>query len=406
MGVELSRPSGAICFAAWKALFFREALTRLFSGRASWFWLLTEPAFHVGFLVFVFSVVRVRNIGGIDIALWVMIGLLAFFLFRRTVEQSMNGIGANRALFAYPNVKPVDTVLVRGVFEGFLMVVVAGAMMLGAALLGHNVIPADPMLLWWAFFCLWLLGLGFGLMVSVTNELIPEAGRVAKMAMMPLYFMSGVVFPLSVVPQPYREWLMFNPVAHGPARAAQRRALRRAPADGRRNRAVSHHRRSRQPHRHPAAGAHQPALGGLRHLARNRRRHRLLRLALRHRDPLDHHKGRSRPARHQLEAALMNAPDRIEIPAFLERKEPAAVYLWSSQRRLVILKDNGRVDLSADELRARAIRAEFDRLTADGLSGAQATYEIGLRFAPITSRAIELMCGRGDAGEQRQESLF
>lgn len=59
-----------------------------------------------------------------------------------------------------------------------------------------------------------------------------------------------------------------------------------------------------------------------------------------------------------------------------------------------------------DELRARAIRAEFDRLTADGLSGAQATYEIGLRFAPITSRAIELMCGRGDAGEQRQESLF
>lgn len=60
-----------------------------------------------------------------------------------------------------------------------------------------------------------------------------------------------------------------------------------------------------------------------------------------------------------------------------------------------------------DELRARAIRAEFDRLTVEsGYSGKQAVYEIGLKFAPISSRAIELMCGRADAGEQRQESLF
>ena len=60
------------------------------------------------------------------------------------------------------------------------------------------------------------------------------------------------------------------------------------------------------------------------------------------------------------------------------------------------------------ELRARAIRAEFDRLTAGGkMSGRQATYEIVLKFAPITSRAVELACGRPDAlGETRQESLF
>lgn len=64
----------------------------------------------------------------------------------------------------------------------------------------------------------------------------------------------------------------------------------------------------------------------------------------------------------------MNAPDtqmsRIEIPAFLERKEPAAVYLWSSQRRLVVLKDKGRVDLSADDL--RALRRFFDRFDMEG----------------------------------------
>lgn len=57
------------------------------------------------------------------------------------------------------------------------------------------------------------------------------------------------------------------------------------------------------------------------------------------------------------------------------------------------------------ELRNRAIRAAFDRLTMDeGLSAKQAIYEIGLAHAPITSRAIELICGRGDAGQAAEQA--
>ncbi len=61
-----------------------------------------------------------------------------------------------------------------------------------------------------------------------------------------------------------------------------------------------------------------------------------------------------------------------------------------------------------DELRHRAIRAEFDRLTtSEGMSGKQAIYEIGLKFAPISSRAIEMICGKADAGVAvEQAELF
>lgn len=60
------------------------------------------------------------------------------------------------------------------------------------------------------------------------------------------------------------------------------------------------------------------------------------------------------------------------------------------------------------ELRRRAIRAMFDRLTTvERLTGKQAIYEIGLKFAPISSRGIELICGRADAGEPAaQVELF
>lgn len=60
------------------------------------------------------------------------------------------------------------------------------------------------------------------------------------------------------------------------------------------------------------------------------------------------------------------------------------------------------------ELRNRAIRAEYDRLTMkESCTGRQAVYEIGLKFAPISSRAIELICGRADAGRPvEQAELF
>ena len=205
----------SITLSVWRALLLREALARLFSSRAAWFWLLAEPIFHVLFLVFVFAVVRIRMIGGIDTTIWVMVGLLAFFLFRRTGTQVMNAVDANRALFTYRQVKPIDTALVRAVLEAWLMVVITALLLAIAGLLGHIPFPDDPLMVIGSLCGLWLFGLGFGLIMSVAGELVPELDRVVKLAMTPLYFLSGVIFPISAVPQPYRDILLMNPITHG-----------------------------------------------------------------------------------------------------------------------------------------------------------------------------------------------
>jgi len=201
--------------SVYSALFLREALTRISSSRAAWFWLLFEPIFNVAYVLLLYAVIRVRTIGGIDTIIWLSVGTLAFFMFRRTAAQVTNAISANQALFTYRQVKPVDTVLVRGGVEGFLMVVVTVILLAGAALFGHSALPADPLAVLEAFFGLWLVGMGFGLVVSVVTELVPELGRLITFIMTPLHFISGVILPLSSIPQPYRDWLMLNPVAHG-----------------------------------------------------------------------------------------------------------------------------------------------------------------------------------------------
>lgn len=209
------RSATQITWAVWQALFLREALTRISSGRAAWFWLLAEPVFHIGYMVLILVGLRMRSVGGIDAVVWVIVGMLGFINFRRTANQVSNGISANRSLFTYRQVLPVDAVLVRGALEGFLMVLISAVLLAGAALVGHDVMPDDPMAVLEAWLALWLFGLGFGLVASVLGELVPEFDKLLGFVMMPLYMISGVMFPISSVPLPMREWLMLNPVTHG-----------------------------------------------------------------------------------------------------------------------------------------------------------------------------------------------
>jgi capsular polysaccharide transport system permease protein len=144
-----------------------------------------------------------------------MLGLLTFFMFRRPAQQATDAIGANQGLLAFRQVQPVDAVFVRAGLEGFLMLLISIILGIGAYLYGLDMAAADPLSVALALFAMWLLGLGFGLVVSVLNELLPEVGRAFMMILQPLYFFSGLVFPLLRFPPSIREWLMLNPLAHG-----------------------------------------------------------------------------------------------------------------------------------------------------------------------------------------------
>lgn len=209
------RSSLAIAFSVGKALFLREAVSRLSAGRAAWLWMLLEPVVHVAFIMALFTFVRVRVVPGAEVAIWLLTGLVSFFVARDTALRSTQAITANKALFAYRQVLAVDTVMVRGAVEGFFGLIVALLLLIGSALVGFEVIPHDPLRVLLAFAGLWLCGLGLGLVMSVASVLVPELGKLVKMLFLPLYFLSGVIFPLAQVPQQYREWLFYNPFAHG-----------------------------------------------------------------------------------------------------------------------------------------------------------------------------------------------
>lgn len=166
-------------------------------------------------LMVLFGFVYHKVVNGIDGVIFIMTGLLGYFTFIRTATQCMNSVSANIALFTFRQVKPVDTVLVRAMLEGFIMLISIIVLLLGLSLFNYNVIPEYMLGVILSFLGLWLLGMGCGLVFSVGKELVPEIGNIINLLLRPLYFISGIMFPAMIVPQPYRSILMLNPLANG-----------------------------------------------------------------------------------------------------------------------------------------------------------------------------------------------
>jgi len=218
------RNSLQITFAVWRAMFLREALDRMFEARGAWLWLLVEPIMWILLHVVYYLLLRNPVIGGMHVAFWSSAGFLGYILWRRTYIQAMHAVDCNKAYFTVRQVKPLDAVVVRAFLELFLMVLIALIVFFLLIMSGYGIlpglsqfrfVPSDPLLIILAYVGLWFLGLGLGLILAVFMAYVPEVNHINTVLFLPIYVLSGAMYPVAAVPQPYRAIFLANPVLHG-----------------------------------------------------------------------------------------------------------------------------------------------------------------------------------------------
>lgn len=208
------RSPWAIQRAVLFALLLRELKTR-FGGR--WLgaiWVVAEPLAHVLVMMLLFGYWRQRVLPGVDYVMFLITGLMPFFMFKSLALRLMEAIDANRALFGYRQVKPMDALISRAVLEigiySLVYLLVLGLL----AWLGLQVMPDHPLELIAVSGALLVGGFGTGLTLAVLTNDLPQARMLVRIAFFPLYLISGVVFPLHSLPVDAAQWLLWNPVLH------------------------------------------------------------------------------------------------------------------------------------------------------------------------------------------------
>lgn len=196
------------------AFFIRELRTRFGTGRLGYFWLLISPVLQISVLSILFGALGRHGMPGIEFPLFLITGMFAFHFFRHVADRSAGSVDANRALLAYRFVQPLDNIWARALLE--LLIFMAGFILYlsGCAWLGYDVLPWKPLEVMLAYLGLFVFSIGYGIITGVVAGLYPEVGKLIPLTNRPLIFISGVFFPLSIVPPQYREWLLWNPILH------------------------------------------------------------------------------------------------------------------------------------------------------------------------------------------------
>lgn len=197
------------------ALVLREMRGRFGARRQGVFWFFFEPIAHVLGVMAIFTLVRGRQVPGLDFPVYLITGIVPFLMFKNIMLKGMEAVTANKALFGYKQIKPYDTIVARTIVEFTLMACVYVVIMLGLGLWGrYDVLMVDP-LHWLGVMALGVaFSFGMALILCVIADAMPELKVVLRLLFMPLYFLSGVILPIWLVPGPVLNYLLWNPLLH------------------------------------------------------------------------------------------------------------------------------------------------------------------------------------------------
>jgi capsular polysaccharide transport system permease protein len=154
-------------------------------------------------------------VAGVEMIPWMVIGLVCFFMFRDGMMSGVGAVSASKGLFAYRQLKPIDSVVIRVFTKGLLQFLVLVIFVIGMSFLGFTIEPNNILLSLGVFVTLWLFGLGVGLILSVVTQFVSEIGKIVGILSLPLMILSGAFLPIHYFPYSIQQYLLMNPILHG-----------------------------------------------------------------------------------------------------------------------------------------------------------------------------------------------
>lgn len=196
------------------ALTLRELQTRVARNRVGFLWTLIEPLAHLAVPVVLFGFIFNRQVPGFDYPVFLLYGLMPYLLFKSICMQTMEGASANRGILSYRQVHLIDVILARAMASAFMEFTLLSVIFLGLALMGYDVLPTHPIELAGTLLIVASLALGLGMILAAIASTVPDLRPVIRILFMPLYLISGVLYPLSRIPSEWLDWFTWNPMLH------------------------------------------------------------------------------------------------------------------------------------------------------------------------------------------------
>lgn len=208
------RSSTRVMSASIRALFLRELQTRFGQYRLGYLWVFLEPLLTIGVMVFLFGAIMQRILPGIDYVVFLINGIIPFFMFRTGVTQAMSAVRSNQGLFSYKPVRPIDAMLARNILELLLKFIAYISFSFSFLWFGYDINFSEipELLAYWVI--LFVFMVAFSLIFMVLTDFSKEIEKFFSVLFLILYLLSGVLYSIHIIAPQYREYLLWNPLIH------------------------------------------------------------------------------------------------------------------------------------------------------------------------------------------------
>ncbi|MEP4485951.1 MAG: ABC transporter permease [Halioglobus sp.] len=207
--------------ALWQYRYFvissirSEFSSRFARSKLGGLWAVFNPLAQVAIYALILSNILQAKMTGIEsaysFAIYLTAGMLAWNLFSEIVSRCLNVFIANGNLIKkamFPKIVlpaiAVGTALLDNIMLFFSILVIF-------ALLGHTP-TANVIWLPFLILCTIALSVGIGLILGIFNVFVRDIAQVVPIFLQVGFWFTPIVYPLSIIPESYRQYLYFNPM--------------------------------------------------------------------------------------------------------------------------------------------------------------------------------------------------
>lgn len=177
-------------------------------------WAVLQPAAGIAVMVLFFSVGFRSPPLGNNFALFYATGFLPFMLFTDISAKLGQSLNYSRPFLVYPRITYIDAILARFLLNFLTNLLVSYILLAGILLMFETRSTLVMERLFMAYAMAACFGFGVGVLNCFLMSVMPIWQQVWSVITRPLLFLSGVIFLIEFIPEPYRSYLEYNPLVH------------------------------------------------------------------------------------------------------------------------------------------------------------------------------------------------
>ncbi len=196
------------------ALIMREMSTTYGRSAGGYVWAVLEPVGAIALLSIVFSYAFKAPAMGASFPLFYATGYLPFMFYLGTSANLGMAIRFNKQLLFYPRVTYLDSIFARFLLSFLTHILVFYIIIFGIFIFEETRSTLQFQYIFSSFFMAAALAFGIGVLNCFLFEIFPSWQRLWAILNRPMFILSTIFFTIESVPDPFRTFLLYNPLVH------------------------------------------------------------------------------------------------------------------------------------------------------------------------------------------------